>query len=118
MPGLWAALAGLDVQGYEIRMGRTQPHPAMLQAGHVAWPVLTNADGEVIGWINGAATPGNPHAGNVLGLYLHGLFENPAVLQALFGQRGHDLEATFNRMADYVEACFGADTLRGLLHAR
>ncbi len=118
MPGLWAALAGLDVQGYEIRMGRTQPHPAMLQAGHVAWPVLTNADGEVIGWINGAATPGNPHAGNVLGLYLHGLFENPAVLQALFGQRGHDLEATFNRMADYVEACFGADTLRGLLRAR
>ena len=118
LPGPWAALAGLNVQGYEIHMGQTQPHPAMLRAGHVALPALTHADGEVIGWLNGAATPDNPHTGNVLGLYLHGLFENPAVLQALFGQRGHDLEATFNRMADYVEACFGADTLRGLLHAR
>jgi adenosylcobyric acid synthase len=32
-----------------------------------------------LGWQNAA--------GNVLGCYLHGLFEDPAVLQALFGAR-------------------------------
>lgn len=117
-PGPWAALAGLPAPGYEIHMGHTQPHPDMLRAGHVAQPVLKNAAGEAIGWGNGAPTATNPHAGNVLGLYLHGLFEHPAVLQALLGHSGHDLKATFNRMADLIEASFGADTLLGLLQAK
>lgn len=117
-PGPWAALAGLAIQGYEIHMGHTQPHPDMLRAGQVAQPVLRNAAGEAIGWINGAPTATHPHAGNVLGLYLHGLFERPAVLRALLGHSGHDLEATFNRMADCVEDCFGADTLLALLQPR
>lgn len=114
-PGPWAALAGLPVPGYEIHMGHTQPHPDMLRSGHVAQPVLRNAAGETIGWVNGAPTAANPHAGHVLGLYLHGLFEHPAVLQALLGHSGHDLQATFNRMADLIEASFGANTLLGLL---
>ena len=54
----------------------------------------------------------------MLGLYLHGLFENPAVLQALFGHGGHDLETTFTRMADCIEACFGAPALLALLQPR
>ena len=64
---------------------------------------------------DGKATPANPHAGNVLGLYLHGLFENPAVLQALFGQSGPDLDAVFDRMADGIETCFGQASLLALL---
>ncbi|MDO4769636.1 MAG: cobyric acid synthase [Brachymonas sp.] len=116
-PGPWAALAGLHAPGYEIHMGHTQPHPDMLRAGHVAQPVLRNAAGATIGWINGAPTATNPHTGHVLGLYLHGLFEHPAVLHALLGHSGHDLEATFNRMADLIETSFGAETLLGLLQA-
>lgn len=116
--GPWSALAGLAMQGYEIHMGHTLPHPDMLRTGHVAQPVLSNAAGETIGWINGAPTASNPHAGNVLGLYVHGLFENPDALHALLGHRGHDLQATFNRMADLIEASFGADTLLGLLQAK
>ena len=118
MPGLWSALTGLSAQGYEIHMGQTQPHPDMLRKGHIALPVLHNASGETIGWLNGAATASNPHTGNVLGLYLHGLFENPAVLQALFGHSGHDLETTFTRMADRIETCFGAPALLALLQPR
>ena len=119
IPGLWSALAGLSAQGYEIHMGQTQPHPDMQRKGHIALPVLRNdASGETIGWLNGAATASNPHTGNVLGLYLHGLFENPAVLQALFGHGGHDLETTFTRMADCIEACFGAPALLALLQPR
>ncbi|RZI99852.1 MAG: cobyric acid synthase, partial [Rubrivivax sp.] len=63
--GLWLPLAGLQLNGYEIRHGRTQPHPG-LPPPQVA---LRNEAGEAIGW----------QAGRVLGLYAHGLFEQPAL---------------------------------------
>ena len=63
----------------------------MAQAGDVAREVLPGG----LGWQNAA--------GNVLGIYLHGLFEDPAALQALFGARLHGpvptLDAVFERMA-------------------
>ena len=77
MPGAWQPLSGLPAQGYEIHMGRTAEHPAMVRAGHVALPVLHDADGVAIGWTNGAATALTPQPGQVLGLYLHGLLEQP-----------------------------------------
>ena len=52
----------------------------MLRTGHVAQPVLLDAADQAIGWTNGAAVAANLQRGNVLGLYLHGLFENTAVL--------------------------------------
>ena len=115
LPGAWATLAGCAVQGYEIHLGQTAPHPAMLRAGHVAQAVLADAQGTPLGWINGAATAPNPHAGNVLGLYLHGVFEDAAVLQALFGHTAPTLEATFDRMAAFVQTHMGAEVLHALI---
>ena len=56
----------------------------------------------------------NP-AGNVLGVYLHGLFEDPAALQALFGAQAPTLDAVFDGLARSVDACFDTDFLHGLL---
>ena len=94
----WSALAGVPVSGYEIHHGQTTQHPAMAQAGDVAHAVLP--DGQ--GWQNAT--------GNVLGIYLHGLLEDPAALQALFGARLNGpvptLETVFERMADFIETHF------------
>ena len=94
----WCALAGVSVSGYEIHHGQTAQHSAMAEAGDVALEVLPGG----LGWCNAQ--------GNVLGLYLHGLFEDTAALQALFGARLNGpvptLDAVFERMADFVETHF------------
>jgi adenosylcobyric acid synthase len=57
-------------------------------------------------------------AGNVLGLYLHGLFEDPAALQALFGRPGLQvptLDAVFERMADFIAQHFEPGVLDALI---
>ncbi len=100
--GPWAALSAVPVQGYEIHHGQTQAHPAMLAAGavlHEAMPALA--------WQNGD--------GQVLGTYLHGLFENPAVLQALFGAQVPTLESVFDGLADYIGQHFSPGALAGLI---
>ena len=99
----WAALAGVTVSGYEIHHGRTAQHPAMAQAGDVAHAVLANG----LGWCNGA--------GNVLGVYLHGLLEDPAVLQALFGANTPTLDRVFDGLADYIEQHFEPGVLAALI---
>jgi adenosylcobyric acid synthase len=107
MAGPWAALAGVQVAGYEIHHGQTQQHPAMAKSGDVARAVLPNG----LAWQNGA--------GNVLGLYLHGLFEDPAVLQALFGASlagpVPTLDAVFDGLADYIEQHFEPGVLAALI---
>jgi len=47
-----------------------------------------------LAWVNGA--------GNVLGCYLHGMFESQAVMQALWGRDAHDLTQVFSAMVDGV----------------
>ena len=102
----WAALAGVQVAGYEIHHGQTAQHPAMAKAGDVARAVLPDG----LGWQNAA--------GNVLGLYLHGLFEDPRALQALFGAHRNGpvptLDSVFERMADFVAQHFDAGVLDAL----
>ncbi|MBP6719165.1 MAG: cobyric acid synthase [Rhodoferax sp.] len=99
----WAVLAGVEVTGYEIHHGQTAQHPAMAKAGDVAHPVLPNG----LGWQNGT--------GNVMGIYLHGLFEDPNALQALFGARATTLETVFEGLADYIEAHFEPGVLDALI---
>jgi len=103
--GPWAALSGITVQGYEIHHGQTAQHPAMAAKGDVACELMPH-----LAWQNAA--------GNVLGLYLHGLFEDPAALQALFGQHGAQvptLDAVFERMADFIGEHFEAGVLDALI---
>ena len=100
--GAWAALSGVQVSGYEIHHGQTQAHAAMAAAGQVAHEVMPG-----LAWQN--------DAGHVMGSYLHGLFEAPAVLHALFGAQTPTLETVFEGLADYLEQHMAADVLRRLI---
>ncbi len=91
----WHGLAGLDVDGYEIRHGRTDVH------GHVD---VATADALVVAH------------GNVAGWYLHGLLEDPAVLEALFGHRPRrTADDTYDLLADAVGEHLDTDFLRRLV---
>ena len=106
LAGAWSALSGVTAQGYEIHHGQTAQHPAMAAAGQLAHPVLQ--DGELgLGWSNAA--------GNVLGCYLHGLFEDSRVLHALYGADAPTLDSVFDGLADYIDRHFEAGVLPGLI---
>jgi adenosylcobyric acid synthase len=102
LAGAWAALSNVSVRGYEIHHGQTAPHPAMLAAGAVAREAMPG-----LAWQN--------DAGNVLGLYLHGLFEDPRVLQALFGATVPTLETVFDGLADTIHTHFDTGALDALI---
>jgi adenosylcobyric acid synthase len=95
----WDALSGLRVRGYEIRTGHTVQHAGMAPA--------RSAMGGGLGWQDAR--------GNVLGMYLHGLFEDPQVLQALFGASVPTLDTVFDGLADIVDRHFATGVLPGLL---
>ncbi len=101
--GPWAALSDVVVGGYEIHHGQTAPHAAMAAAGDVAQAVMPDG----LAWQNAA--------GNVLGLYLHGLFEDPAALQALFGATAPTLDAVFDGLADFIDTHFAPGVLDALI---
>ena len=104
--GPWAALSGVQVSGYEIHHGQTAQHPAMAKAGDVVREVIPG-----LAWQNAG--------GNVLGLYLHGLLEDPAALQALFGKNGdapvRTLDSVFDGLAAAVQAHFAPGVLQSLI---
>ncbi|MDO8887804.1 MAG: cobyric acid synthase [Hydrogenophaga sp.] len=101
--GAWSALSGVGAAGYEIHHGQTAQHPAMAAGGNNAREVLPGG----LGWQNAA--------GNVLGVYLHGLFEDPRVLHALFGANVPTLETVFNGLADFIETHFEPGVLDQLI---
>ena len=107
LTGLWSKLSDVNVAGYEIHHGntfaQTAQHPAMAMAGDVAVAALPDS----LGWQN--------QAGNVLGLYLHGMFEDPAVLQALFGATTPTLDSVFDGLADYIGQHFEKNFLDSLI---
>jgi adenosylcobyric acid synthase len=98
--GFWKPLSGISFDGYEIRHGRTER-----AAGNAGAPRMVLPDD--LGW----------QQGEILALYTHGLFENPAIVQALFRAQAPTLEDTFEGLADFVEAHLGASTLNGLLRS-
>lgn len=93
----WQALEEVRAMGYEIRCGQTMADAASA--------VLHDAQGQAIGW----------QQGPVLGVYAHGLFESPAVLQALFGASVPTLDQALDGLADQVEAHLDAAWLRAML---
>jgi adenosylcobyric acid synthase len=87
----WSELSGRDVAGYEIRHGAT----------HATGPVA-EALPDGLGFA----------AGPVLGVYLHGLFEQPELVAALLGASPvRSLEAELDRLADEVEPHLDLDEL-------
>jgi len=107
--GAWAKLAGSTVQGYEIHHGRTAVAPLAYTQPSPTSPleVLRNPQGQALGW----------QQGPVMGLYLHGLFESPAAMQALFGVQSTSLDQVFDGLADYIDQHFAPGTLMNLLKA-
>lgn len=91
LPAPWQALAGLAVDAYDIRHGHsrsTGPEAEALPDGR--------------GWARGS----------VLGVASHGMLENPAVLQALFGREPVDgLDAVFDALAAAVSEHLDASLL-------
>jgi adenosylcobyric acid synthase len=79
----WAALSQQTLAGYQIRHGTTRTTAPLAQA----LP-------EGLGFLHGA----------VLGIYLHGLFEQPELVRALVGSSPtRSLEQAFDELADAVE---------------
>jgi len=89
--GFWQDLSGMRVHGYEIRTG------------------VSGATGDELFF----------EAGNVLGTYLHGMFEDAAVLARLFGGDAHapdPLERTFDDLAALVDRSLDMETISSWVH--
>ncbi len=102
LSGFWAPLSGATFDAYEIRHGQTRPAaPCGPEFTHALRPVLPDD----CGW----------QYGETLALYLHGLFESPPVMRALFGVDTPTLDDTLNGLADFVDAHFAPGVLMSLL---
>jgi adenosylcobyric acid synthase len=96
----WQALSGLQLPAYEIHCGSTVATPGTAPAA-----TLFDAQQRPIGW----------QRGPVLGIYAHGLFESPLVMQALFGAQVRTLDNALDGLADLVDDHIGPATLRRLM---
>jgi adenosylcobyric acid synthase len=91
LPAPWASLTRRSVSGYEIRHGES------VAIGPVA-SALPSDRGFV--------------AGSVLGVSVHGLFENPDIVAALVGRAPNTgLDDVFEELADAVEAALDVSLL-------
>ncbi|WP_290868995.1 cobyric acid synthase [Aquabacterium sp.] len=99
--GPWQPLGGVAARGYEIHHGRTEPlsAPRLPSSSQPTSEeprlraILHDAQGQALGW----------QQGRVLGCYLHGLFEDPAVMQALFGAQAPSLPRVMDGLADFID---------------
>jgi adenosylcobyric acid synthase len=107
--GFWASLSGVSFDAYEIRHGVTAPVATAASTDDVrartGARVLRPVLAEHCGW----------QYGHTLALYVHGLFENPAVMRALFGRETPTLDDTLNGLADFIDAHFAPGVLMSLV---
>jgi adenosylcobyric acid synthase len=100
LDGYWKSLSNVSFDAYEIRHGLTRP--ARKGADHDS---LRPALPDGCAWQHG----------QVLALYTHGVFENAAVMQALYGQDAHTFDDTLDGLANYIDAHIGSRILMSLL---
>ena len=96
LSGVWAALSRVKCRGYEIHQGHT--HSPYGQAHEII---------KDLAWQSAS--------GAVLGLYLHGLFEDPSVLTALFGIEVPTLDTVFEGLADALNRNIAPGFLKQLI---
>jgi adenosylcobyric acid synthase len=90
LPAPWEALSGLPARGYEIRRGSTR---AVNDDRGGRAPSLIEALPDGLGFVDGP----------VLGVYPHGLLEDPAIVRALLGQAPRQsVEQAIDELADAV----------------
>jgi adenosylcobyric acid synthase len=85
----WQALSNLKVSGYEIHHGKTEILETNTSALSVKEIIPNTA------WLN--------QSGNILGVYLHGLFEDTNITRALFGSDSISLDTVFECLALHLE---------------
>ena len=119
--GLLSGAKGAPIQGYEIHMGRTVGNGA----GLGFCPAFSIEDRSDVGVDPGTATDGAlDSTGWVLGSYIHGLFQNSrlrqALLQALARRKGASLaleskelalDQEFDKLADWVRSSLKMDLI-------
>ncbi|MCM3566035.1 cobyric acid synthase [Hydrogenophaga intermedia] len=88
----WQSLGGVQAHAYEIRTGVTRLQDSAVDCA-ACTVALRDHRGDAIGW----------QCGPVLGVYAHGLFEEASVVRALFGVRTRTLDASLDRLADFVD---------------
>ena len=94
----WEALSGQRVSGYEIRHGRS-----------FSTEGATEAIPGGLGFVRGG----------VLGVYLHGLFEDAGLVSRLLGRSlRHSLETVLDHLADAVVCHLDTDRLDSLAGIR
>jgi adenosylcobyric acid synthase len=103
LSGAWAALSAVRFKGYEIHHGLTSVRADMFTGMAPPTAVLPPD----LAWQN--------TEGNVLGIYVHGLFEDAAALKALFGASAPTLESVFHGMAQFIETHFLPGYLQQLI---
>jgi adenosylcobyric acid synthase len=87
----WSALSGIEIEGYEIRHGRSRGTDGAIAA----------LDGG-LGFVRGG----------VLGISVHGLLESPEACRALLGAPPPEpLDVAFDRLADAIEEHLDVDLL-------
>jgi adenosylcobyric acid synthase len=102
----WQALSGVQVQGYEIHHGRTEPIASASGSSSGGMEaVLHDEQGRCLGW----------QQGRVMACYLHGLFEDPAVMRALFGAGAPSLPSVMDGLADFIDKHMAPGVLMRLL---
>ncbi len=103
--GRWSSLSRLTVEGYEIHHGQTTLCSETRVHREVVREVVSG-----LAWQN--------KEGNVLGCYLHGLFEYTAVLHSLFGFHASTLDDVFDGLANFLQTYVEHDVLNELIQRK